>query len=111
MPQVQARHAQQPLGGGQQAAQHPERRGLARAVGAQQPEHFAAFDLKSYAFDRVKVTEAPFHPLDFNNGTIAVARSCGTGRLARSGRRAGFGPSLAKQAHKTVFEPGRRRLD
>ena len=55
---VHAEHAELAVRDGRDAADHPHRRGLARAVRPEEPERLARLDAEVDAVDRDEVTEA-----------------------------------------------------
>ena len=62
--------------GPQHTGQDPHGRGLARAVGAEQPEHATGFEGEVDAIEHHGVTEGPLEPKDVDDQGTTVAR-CG----------------------------------
>jgi hypothetical protein len=73
MPQVDAGHAQLAAAGGQQAAEHAEGGGLARAVGAEQAEDLAAPHREAGAGHGGEIAEAAHEVFHFDDDFAGCA--------------------------------------
>jgi hypothetical protein len=108
-----------PAGGRQQAAEHAEGGGLARAVGAEQTEDLAPRHLEGGAGDSGEVAKLAYQIAHHDHRPVPIAiRGHLRGRRGRSGRRCRYpgrrlralGMLLAQHHHESVFEFFRARL-
>ena len=89
-----------------QPAEHPERRGLARPVGPEQPEQFASMHFKADMIDRGEMTELLDQVAHLHDDLAPVRlrgvgeRHCPVMPLARV---------PPQEHHEPVLEPRRRR--